>query len=81
MNLLVLTKLHFRIRLHAPQTKYFRARMQGQKYRNPYDLGFKRNWQMVFGNRSVLTMFLPSTRQPPWPPWPRPDHDAEAHIV
>lgn len=46
------------------------ARRQGKTFENPYDLGYRRNWQAVFG--SSRWWFLPVVRAPPtdgisWP--------------
>jgi hypothetical protein len=60
------------IEFHANFVNKSKARRSGQKYRNPYDMGWKRNWQQVYGYRSsmVLSFLIPSTREPDYLPVP-----------
>lgn len=60
------------IEFHANFVSKTKARRSGQKYRNPYDMGWRRNWQQVYGYRSsMLSAFLiPSTREPDYLPVP-----------
>jgi hypothetical protein len=60
------------IEFHANWVNRSRAKRLGQKWRNPYDLGWHRNFQQVYGyRRSVFwAIFLPSTRQPDFLPLP-----------
>jgi len=60
------------IEFHANYVSKTKARRSGQKYRNPYDMGWKRNWEQVYGYRSsMLSAFLiPSTREPDYLPIP-----------
>jgi hypothetical protein len=73
------------IEFYGNQTKSYRARLRGLRYRNPYDLGSaRRNWEQVFGKMNLLLSVLPSARKPPLPPWPKPGTTpiaAEMHIV
>lgn len=39
--------------------KAFRARRRGEVWSNPYDLGYRRNWQHVFGPGNVVLALLP----------------------
>uniref|UniRef100_A0A7S2FY83 Palmitoyltransferase n=1 Tax=Octactis speculum TaxID=3111310 RepID=A0A7S2FY83_9STRA len=64
------------IEFYGNQTKKFRARLRGQRYRNPYDMGMKRNWEHVFGHGHWAMVLLPSTKPPPWPPWPSLPHES-----
>jgi len=52
-----------------------RAKKLGQKYRNPYDMGYKRNWQQVYGDYNdrwsiLLAILVPSRREPDFLPLP-----------
>jgi len=38
------------------------ASLCGKKKKHPYDMGWKQNWQQVFGNRNFFVMILPSSR-------------------
>ena len=60
------------IEFHANFVNKSKAKRSGQKYRNPYDMGWKRNWQQVYGYRSsiVLSFLIPSTREPDYLPVP-----------
>mmetsp|Transcript_17318 Transcript_17318/g.26234 ORF Transcript_17318/g.26234 Transcript_17318/m.26234 type:complete len:447 (+) Transcript_17318:42-1382(+) len=50
-----------------------RARLQKQKFKNPYDLGWKRNFQQIYGlGNPVLKIFIPSSREPEFLPLPLP---------
>lgn len=43
----------------------------GVAWTNPYDQGWQKNWQLVFGKGHPLMAILPSSRLPPWPPYPQ----------
>eukprot|EP00980_Cylindrotheca_fusiformis_P002914 scaffold675_cov103-Cylindrotheca_fusiformis.AAC.25 len=60
------------IEFHGNWMNRRRAKRLNKKYQNPYDLGWKRNWQQVFGSsRNCLLAFLiPSTREPEFLPIP-----------
>jgi len=60
------------IEFHANFVNKTKAKRSGQKYRNPYDMGWKRNWQQVYGCRSsmLLSFLILSTREPDYLPVP-----------
>jgi len=48
-----------------------RARLQKKKFRNPYDLGWKRNFQQIYGlGNPILSIIVPSSREPDFLPLP-----------
>jgi len=63
------------IEFHGNWMKRSRAKKAGQKYRNPYDMGYKRNFQQVYGDFNgkwslFMAIVLPSTREPEFLPVP-----------
>ena len=59
------------IEFHGNWMNRSKAKKLNQKWRNPYDLGWKRNLQQVFGTKPFLIAFLvPSTREPEFLPLP-----------
>ena len=46
------------------------AERAGNKWKNPYSLGSKSNWQMVFGTQHPLLALMPSSRAPEFLPLP-----------
>jgi hypothetical protein len=62
------------IEFHANWSHRKRARKAGKKWKNPYDLGWKRNWQQVYGSQHWLLAMLPSTREPEFLPVPLAGH-------
>lgn len=67
------------IEFHANVSHKRRAKASGIKWKNPYDQGWKRNWQHVYGQcdnglRHWLVALLPSSRQPDSLPAPIPGH-------
>jgi len=63
------------IEFHGNFVNRRKAKRLGQKYRNPYDMGWRRNWQQVYGDyndtKSVLMAILvPSRREPHFLPIP-----------
>ena len=46
------------------------AERAGKKWKNPYSLGSKSNWQMVFGTQHPLLALMPSSRAPEFLPLP-----------
>ena len=47
------------IEFYGNRVKAFRARRRGEVWSNPYDLGYRRNWQHVFGPGNVALALLP----------------------
>lgn len=63
------------IEFHANYASRRRAKREGHKWQNPYDQGWKKNWQQVYGvDRNWLVALLPSSRQPDVLPVPVPGH-------
>jgi hypothetical protein len=62
------------IEFHANWSHHKRARQAGKKWKNPYDQGWRRNWQQVYGTRHWLLAMLPSSREPDFLPVPLADH-------
>lgn len=63
------------IEFHGNWVNKSRAKKEGQKYRNPYDMGYKRNFQQIYGECNgkwgmLLAIVLPSTRPPAFLPLP-----------
>ena len=73
------------IEFHGNFVNKAKAKRSGQKYRNPYDMGLKRNWQQVYSDynhnynynsrssrwRSIaMTILIPSKREPDFLPLP-----------
>lgn len=63
------------IEFHGNFMKRAKAKRAGQKYRNPYDMGYKRNWQQVYGEYNgkwsiFMAFILLSTREPEFLPVP-----------
>lgn len=66
------------IEFHGNFVNRNRAKKLGQKWRNPYDLGWRRNLQHVYGTQPFLLAFLiPSTREPEFLPLPLPGEDGK----
>lgn len=54
------------IEFYINKARRDRARLRGGAYSNPYDLGFRKNWQQVLGGElSLWRAVLPSSRLPP----------------
>lgn len=60
------------IEFHGNFVSKQKAKRLGQKYRNPYDLGWRRNLQQVYGFQRPfwLAFLIPSTREPDFLPLP-----------
>ena len=58
-----------------------RARVRGERFRNPYDRGYANNFRQVFGAAHPLIAVLPSSRKPPGAPWPAPRARATVDVV
>lgn len=63
------------IEFHGNWVSRSKAKRLKQKWKNPYDLGWKRNFQQVYGSGPWWTAFLPSSRQPEFLPVPIPGRD------
>ncbi|CAM9124158.1 unnamed protein product [Laminaria digitata] len=55
------------IEFYQNQTNRSRSRQWGEVWSNPFDVGYKGNWQQVFGQKPFLLGLMPS-RCPPPPP-------------
>lgn len=54
------------IEFYINKARRERARLRGGSYTNPYDMGFRKNWQQVLGTElSLWRAVLPSSRLPP----------------
>jgi hypothetical protein len=62
------------IEFHGNWANRKRAKKVGKKWKNPYDLGWKRNWQQIYGTQYWLIAMLPSAREPAFLPIPLADH-------
>jgi len=63
------------IEFHGNFVNRMKAKRSGQKYRNPYDRGWKRNWQQVYGDFNdrwsmFMGVLIPSRREPAFLPLP-----------
>eukprot|EP00469_Lotharella_globosa_P012464 CAMPEP_0167780898 /NCGR_PEP_ID=MMETSP0111_2-20121227/5622_1 /TAXON_ID=91324 /ORGANISM="Lotharella globosa, Strain CCCM811" /LENGTH=161 /DNA_ID=CAMNT_0007671479 /DNA_START=98 /DNA_END=583 /DNA_ORIENTATION=- len=57
-----------------------RARLHNDPpFRNPFDLGVRRNWEQVFGRVHWSVAVLPSFREPPWPPYATKEDGGDVH--
>lgn len=67
------------IEFHGNLMNKAQAKRLGQKYRNPYDLGWRRNLQQVFGFQLPfwLAFLIPSTREPEFLPLPMNGEDGK----
>lgn len=63
------------IEFYGNATLRHRAKARGFVYRNPYDQGYRRNFQSVFGSKRhpLVAVVVPSRRPPPARPWPERD--------
>jgi hypothetical protein len=53
-----------------------KAKRLNKKWKNPYDMGLKRNWQQVYGSgNALLALLIPSKREPEFFPIPLPRED------
>lgn len=61
------------IEFHANWASRRKAKRDGRKWTNPYDQGWKRNWQHVFGDSFWLwALLVPRRREPVFLPVPIP---------
>jgi len=58
------------VECHGNNTRKKRAKEEGKIWKNPYDLGWKLNWQQVYGSQHPLLAMLPSSRIPEYFPLP-----------
>jgi hypothetical protein len=66
------------IEFHGNWMNKRKAKRLNKKYKNPYDLGWRRNWQQIYGTQPWLTAFLiPSTREPEFLPLPLPGEEGK----
>ena len=67
------------VEFHGNCANYRRARKRGNKWKNPYDLGWKRNFQQVYGHSQhpVAAVLLPSRREPEFLPLPLPGDEGK----
>lgn len=64
------------IEFHGNCANHRRAKLANKKYKNPYDMGMKRNFQQVYGTGNPLVaMLVPSNREPEFLPVPIPGKD------
>ncbi|GMI21174.1 hypothetical protein TeGR_g6669 [Tetraparma gracilis] len=60
------------IEFHGNVSSWRRARHRGLLWSNPYDLGWRRNLQNIWGESLTPLALLPSTREPEYLPLPLP---------
>ena len=58
------------IEFHINRSKKHRSSAHGKLFYNPFDLGYKKNWQHVMGTSHFFISILPSNREPMGLPWP-----------
>lgn len=59
------------IEFHGNFVNKRKAARLDKKFKNPYDLGYKRNFQQVYGTQNVFkALFVPSRREPEFLPLP-----------
>ena len=65
------------IEFHGNWMNRRKAKKLNKKWKNPYDLGYKRNWQQIYGSSRTWfwALIIPSTRQPEFLPLPIPGDD------
>jgi len=69
------------IEFYGNHTLRLRARVHGERFKNPYDRGYARNWQRIFGSSHPLAAALPSMRPSPGKPWPAPRPSSIVEVV
>ena len=69
------------IEFHANWMNSRKAKRLNKKYKNPYDMGIRRNWQQIYGSSYWLAAFLiPSRREPEFLPLPLPENEGRRKI-
>jgi len=58
------------IEFHGNWANRKRAKRRGRTWVNPYDMGYRRNWEQVFGSGNALLALLPSSSEPEFLPLP-----------
>ena len=58
------------IEFHINRSKKHQNSAHGKLFFNPFDLGYKKNWQHVMGTSHFFISILPSNREPVGLPWP-----------
>lgn len=58
------------IEFYINKSKRNKSLAHGKLYFNPFDLGYKKNWQHVMGTSNFFISILPSNRAPHGLPWP-----------
>mmetsp|Transcript_15274 Transcript_15274/g.37513 ORF Transcript_15274/g.37513 Transcript_15274/m.37513 type:complete len:458 (+) Transcript_15274:109-1482(+) len=62
------------IEFHGNWVNRRKAKKLNKKWKNPYDMGLKRNWQQIYGSGNPLLAFLiPSRREPEFLPLALPE--------
>jgi len=62
------------IEFHGNWVNRRKAKKLNKKWKNPYDMGLKRNWQQIYGGGNPFMAFLiPSRREPEFLPLPLPE--------
>ena len=71
------------IEFHGNWVNRRKASKLNKKWKNPYDLGWRRNLQQVYGHsRPFWKAFLiPSTREPEFLPLPLPGDEGKRHLL
>eukprot|EP00521_Asterionellopsis_glacialis_P018034 CAMPEP_0195295066 /NCGR_PEP_ID=MMETSP0707-20130614/16537_1 /TAXON_ID=33640 /ORGANISM="Asterionellopsis glacialis, Strain CCMP134" /LENGTH=494 /DNA_ID=CAMNT_0040356201 /DNA_START=183 /DNA_END=1667 /DNA_ORIENTATION=- len=58
------------IEFHGNCAKRKHAKKRKTAWINPYDLGYRSNWEQVYGSGNILLSLLPSSREPEFLPVP-----------
>mmetsp|Transcript_3278 Transcript_3278/g.6379 ORF Transcript_3278/g.6379 Transcript_3278/m.6379 type:complete len:557 (+) Transcript_3278:31-1701(+) len=69
-HLYLLLSAQTTIEFHGNFVKRRGAARRGTKWKNPYSLGWRRNWQLIYGSMHPLLAILPSSREPEFLPIP-----------
>ncbi|CAM9662312.1 unnamed protein product, partial [Phaeothamnion confervicola] len=66
-HLYLISSAQTTIEFYQNQSRRSRAHHRGEVFTNPFDQGWRRNWEQVFGPGPFLAGLLPSRRKPPNP--------------